>query len=84
MALSIMDPSLEGGIFSGKMLLVGGMWRAKLIHAGTLEHVQTDKVERTHDEGGDIWSVFPLWNQMMKGNISDNQVTALTLFTVEV
>lgn len=52
MALSIMDSSFEGGIFSGKMLLVGGMWWAKLIHAGTRERVQTDKVQRTRDEGG--------------------------------
>lgn len=59
MALSIMDSSFEGGIFSGKMLLVGGMWWAKLIDAGTLERVQTDKVERTHEEGGGYLVFLP-------------------------
>lgn len=44
LVLSIMD-SLEGGIFTGKKLLVGGMWWAKVTHAVTLYHVHTDKAE---------------------------------------
>ena len=49
LVLSIMDSLFEGGIFTAKKLLVGGMWWAKVIHARTLYHVHTDKAEQTHD-----------------------------------
>lgn len=49
LVLSIMDSPFEGGIFSERKLLVGGMWRAEVIHARTADHVRSDKAEQTRD-----------------------------------
>lgn len=38
MAMSVTESPLAGGIFVRRKLLVGGMWWARVIHAGTPYH----------------------------------------------